>query len=180
MIKWVCWILIVAGSLLGWEWYYGRGIAVQPIQFNHAKHDGMGCNICHSGVPTKVQAELPSLSLCMNCHAVPPVKDKEAVALWDKAKDAPDTAPWESLYQVPEHVYFSHRTHLANWERTGITCSVCHGDIHKSSAPPHQALVGFSMNACITCHNDVAGYCKSCDKAGTELKPSTDCVACHR
>jgi predicted CXXCH cytochrome family protein len=71
--------------------------------------------------------------------------------------------PWNRIYDVPGHVYFSHRRHVAV---ASVECATCHGDIASSTTPPPAPLNDISMAFCIDCHE--------------KEKVTTDCNACHR
>ncbi|RMD84680.1 MAG: hypothetical protein D6808_06600 [Candidatus Dadabacteria bacterium] len=162
-------VCIFAGMLgIGYKWYSKRTMVVQPIQFNHLKHNKLSCEICHPGILKKAKAGLPSISLCANCHATSPDLSETGKKWWIYFlnKD-PEIVPWQPLYSVPKHAYFSHRRHLsiASKEKL-LSCPVCHGDIHKTERIPQKRLVNFSMEKCRRCHR--------------YWKVSTDCTACHR
>jgi len=70
---------------------------------------------------------------------------------------------WNRIYELPDHVYFSHRRHIALGK---IECAQCHGDIHAFETPPLIPFVALTMDFCIDCHD--------------EHKVNNDCLACHR
>lgn len=78
-------------------------------------------------------------------------------------KKSGEDIPWRRIYDVPSHVYYSHRRHVTV---AGIECATCHGDIGASTAPPRAPLNDISMAFCIACHE--------------EQEVTTDCNACHR
>ena len=136
----------------------------QPYPFNHAVHvRAAGCPLCHQGVRTGPQAGIPDLNFCTGCHAVPPGKPSPAAeAQWQRAAGG-ESVPWNRLYQLPPHLYFSHRRHvvLANRE-----CAECHGDLAQRTTPPSAPVRITKMRDCIACH---------------ELeKVTVDCTGCHR
>ena len=45
---------------------------IQPVSFSHNIHVdqlGMDCRYCHNGVEESWYSNIPSSSLCMNCHS---------------------------------------------------------------------------------------------------------------
>ncbi len=136
----------------------------QPIAFNHAKHvaNGIACTDCHSGVETQTRATLPELDTCMNCHQTALTESREEAKLRDAAA-AGKPISWQPLTQVPPHVFFSHRRHVAGAK---LACGECHGPIEKTTTPPPRALRTLTMNTCLGCHKE-----KGVD---------ADCNDCHR
>lgn len=136
----------------------------QPIQFNHKAHTAMGlqCNFCHQSVQTAAYATRPQTELCMTCHQAPVSASPEA----EKVKQYGETGraiPWEPIYEVASHVYFSHRRHVVAAE---IACEVCHGDMGSMEVPMARPAVDLSMDFCLGCH--------------ARRGASQDCDACHR
>jgi hypothetical protein len=136
----------------------------QPIAYNHAIHyseAGMDCTDCHTGVETQVRATIPSIKKCRSCHSEPK-GTSETEALVVEAVNANQEIPWQRIYQVPEHVFFSHRRHVKSGK---ISCMVCHGEVDQLTAPPTRPLVPIAMERCMHCHDN-----KSI---------SNDCITCH-
>ena len=71
--------------------------------------------------------------------------------------------PWQRVYRVPSHVYFSHRRHVT---LGGLDCAACHGDVKGSSVPVTRPAVVLDMKACMDCHQ--------------KRQASNDCDGCHR
>ncbi len=137
--------------------------AQQPLAFNHKKHvdGGLECSACHAGIADgTARARLPELDVCLNCHGsednpkTKPLRDFAA---------AGKPVPWKQVYHVPEHVYFSHRRHVASAK---LECAVCHGDMAAREAPVTRQTVPIRMERCVECHR--------------ERNVTTDCMACHR
>ena len=72
--------LMVSGSLMvAGIWYYFTPKysrvgyqPIQPIPYSHATHVGqlgLDCRYCHTGVERSWYANIPSPSVCMNCHS---------------------------------------------------------------------------------------------------------------
>lgn len=86
--------------------------------------------------------------------------EKAKVAAYLKSDE---DIPWNRIYDVPNHVYYSHRRHVTV---AGIECATCHGSIASTTTPPQAPLNDISMAFCIECHE--------------QEKVTTDCNACHR
>lgn len=135
----------------------------QPLAFNHAKHieNGLGCTDCHAGVQTQAKATLPTVDFCMTCHATALGSSKEEAKLRSIAA-AGQELPWAQLAQLPPHVFFSHRRHVAVAQ---LKCAECHGPVEQATAPP-RSWRRLDMNACINCHR--------------QHGVNADCNDCHR
>jgi len=157
---------------------------LQPIQFSHKHHAGLyeiDCQYCHTGTDRSQAAGVPSVELCMGCHAAFPdsYDELEGVAtlkqhwITDEEGKFVEGTPieWVQIHRLPEHVQFQHRAHV----NAGIDCQACHGDVQNMDkvylAPdtkwwpwglPTQKL---EMGWCVQCHR--------------ENDASQDCYACH-
>jgi hypothetical protein len=132
----------------------------QPVAFDHARHSGMGCGVCHQGVFQQARAGIPEAAVCLKCHATAP---RAAGALkWDETLRAQPMA-WVRVSRLPEHVMFSHRRHVA---QARLACASCHAGVGTSSAPPGRPPVRLDMDACLGCHQ----------REGA----NQDCAGCHR
>ena len=151
---------IVAGVAAAWLLLLPPAPAAQPLAFNHAKHRGMACTVCHRGAEEAARAGIPQGDTCLKCHASAPLA--RAQGLWDAAAKGADL-PWVRVTRVPEHVYFSHRRHV---RLARLECGSCHGDIGVRTAPPGRAATRLDMDSCIACHR--------------REDASQDCAACHR
>lgn len=134
--------------------------ATQPIAFNHVKHSGLGCAVCHRGAETGERAGLPEASLCFKCHATAPRAVQPGV--WDQAAKT-GRIGWVRVTSVPDHVMFSHQRHV---RIAGLECASCHADIGTRTTPPGRAPVRLNMDTCLSCHRREAA--------------SEDCAGCHR
>jgi hypothetical protein len=148
----------------------------QPIPFSHAHHAGkfqIDCQYCHSGTESSQAAGVPSVELCMGCHAqFPPAYDEiEGIRILKQHWEEKRPIEWQQVYRVPEHVQFKHNRHLA----AGFACQDCHGPVEKLDklelnpdtkwwfyGLPTQTL---EMGWCIKCHR--------------ENEASEDCLTCH-
>ncbi|MEI6668838.1 MAG: cytochrome c3 family protein [Acidobacteriota bacterium] len=157
------WLFAVLTPVVAVGWWYVMPAAVpvsQPIAFNHAKHQALACAVCHRGVESRSRATLPVFADCAKCHATAPagLSDDQ----W-KSFGGPQGIEWVRVTQVPDHVKFSHRRHVAS---ARLGCASCHADIGQRTTPPTMAPVRLDMKACLSCHHQ---------EGITE-----DCAACHR
>lgn len=139
-------------------------VPVQPIRYNHAIHisNGLGCEDCHVGARRNEKATLPGLDTCMQCHSEAVGQSPEEAKVRSFAGTS-QPIPWVRIMQLPEHVYFSHRRHVA---LGGMKCAECHGPMETRTEPPTKAFRPMKMDNCIECHR--------------ERKASNDCNDCHR
>lgn len=137
----------------------------QPVEYNHRLHVGkleLACDLCHETSTSGEVAGLPPLSTCAACHEEAngtSAEEKKVV----EAVRAGRAIPWVRLYELPRHVYFTHRRHVAI---ARITCERCHGEMRAQARPPPAALVALGMSDCIECHG--------------ERGAGRDCATCHR
>lgn len=137
----------------------------QPVAYNHSIHIndvGLECVECHVGVDNRVRATLPTIEICEACHSEMN-GDTEAELFVVNAVENNEEILWERIYELPDHVYFSHRRHTSLGK---IECSQCHGDIQDFETPPLVPLIALTMEFCMDCHD--------------EHKVNNDCLACHR
>ena len=166
-----CWIIVI-----GWDWainigvYGGEEVAhykpEQPIAFNHTLHAGkmaINCQYCHSSAEKSKHAGIPSASVCMNCHKAVAegtntgtaeiAKIYEAVG-WDPAAQkytgVEKPIKWVKVHNLPDHVAFSHATHVAIGK---IECQKCHGPVDTEFDVAEQ-WSPLTMGWCIQCHNE--------------------------
>ncbi len=132
----------------------------QPLAFNHSRHTGIACAVCHRGVETAARAGIPQGDFCLKCHATTPVP--RAQGLWDDAAKG-GRLHWTRVTHLPDHVYFSHRRHVGV---ARLECRSCHASVGEGPAPPGRAPVRLDMNSCLACHRSEGA--------------SLDCAACHR
>jgi hypothetical protein len=137
----------------------------QPIAFNHQKHTGdlgIDCSACHQFYTEASHSGLPMLSTCMVCHSGAQTDSPEEQKIRDLAAAGQDDV-FRKLFRMPDHVFYSHRRHVAI---ANLPCERCHGGIARTERPPEKPLVRISMDFCLDCHR--------------HEKASTDCTACHR
>ncbi len=136
----------------------------QPISFNHNKHieADVECSECHQYFETSRFSGLPEIEVCTDCH-----EDDESESAGIKILlgyiERQENIPWKRVYDVADHVFYSHRRHVVS---AGLPCAGCHGDIAALSAPPPHPLVDQTMAWCLDCH----------ERSGQ----TTDCIQCHR
>ncbi len=146
----------------------------QPIFFSHKVHPGnnqISCLYCHGGAWDSKMAGVPSLNVCMNCHAA--INDYKGEPLHrEDGKEVDGTAEiqklysytgydpkagkytepgkeiaWVKIHNLPDHVYFNHSQHI----RAGkVQCQTCHGPITEMNEVKQFAEL--SMGWCINCH----------------------------
>ncbi len=137
----------------------------QPIAYNHSVHVKkleLACETCHETSRSGEVAGLPAVSTCAACHQEANGTSPEEKMVVD-AVGAGRDIPWARLYDLPRHVYFTHRRHVAV---AGIACERCHGDMGSQTRPPPSPLVALTMDGCMECHR--------------ERGASRDCDVCHR
>lgn len=133
-----------------------------PIPFDHTIHAGryaIPCLSCHAFADKSPVAGIPSLQRCMGCHRFV-ASDKPAIRGMTRMFREGKSASWPRVYDLPDHVYFTHRMHV----RAGLDCSVCHGSV--AAMPIVRLQHSLDMGWCVDCHR--------------ERGASRDCVTCHK
>lgn len=135
----------------------------QPIPFSHRLHvtdKDIDCRFCHTGVDRIHQAGLPPVQTCMHCHQVIITEHPEIRRLRNYY-DSDEPVPWQRVFVVPDHVYFTHRVHTNIGE---LECEDCHGPIGEMDRlfQPRKMEMGF----CLECHRPRGA--------------SVDCWTCHQ
>jgi len=160
-------LLAVLAALLGvmiffYYIYPHSGIGKeQPVAFSHRVHatdKKIDCRFCHNLVDKSVNAGIPSIAKCFYCHNLIITQHPQIVKL-KRYKDMNEPVPWVRVYNVPDHVRFSHKRHIAK----NLDCTNCHGDI---KAMDRITYTKFEMGFCVTCHR--------------EKEANLDCAACHK
>lgn len=137
----------------------------QPIAYSHRVHVkqlGIECETCHETSRSGEVAGLPGISTCSACHQEANGTSPEELVVVQAVRAGQDP-PWVRLFDIPRHVYFTHRRHVAV---AGIACERCHGDMGAQARPPPRALVALTMDACLECH--------------LQQGAARDCDVCHR
>jgi hypothetical protein len=149
---------------------------VQPIQFSHKHHAGLygiECLYCHSGTERSASAGVPSVEVCMGCHAQFPASYDELEGIRTLKDHWERKAPieWLQVHRLPEYVQFRHNRHV----KAGVACQDCHGPVESMDKVtitedtiwwpwllPSQTL---EMGWCVDCHR--------------RNHASQDCYTCH-
>src|SRR5512134_2160291 len=137
----------------------------QPVAYDHSVHVKkleLACQHCHETSVDGEVAGLPAIATCAACHQEANGTSAEERKVVEAVAAGREIA-WERLYEVPRHVYFTHRRHVAI---ARIACERCHGDMGAQTRPPPAPLVALTMDACMDCHG--------------ERGASRDCDVCHR
>ncbi len=133
----------------------------QPLPFSHKLHTQFlrECSDCHKISEDGWAMEYPPEEKCMTCHAT--IKtDSEFIKKLAGYAARKEPVPWVQVYEVPDYVYFSHRTHVT---KAKLDCESCHGPVRERDVIVKEKPT--SMRACIDCH---------------KLKgASTGCRTCH-
>lgn len=160
MKRYVALALVTLGVAAAWIVALPSAAIDQPIAFPHAKHQGVGCTVCHRGAAASARAGVPDAALCAKCHATAPAGSGRA---WDAAAGAGSPIAWVQVTRLPDHVMFSHRRHVT---LARLDCSSCHGDMARRTTPVGRAPVRLEMTTCLSCHRNEGA--------------AEDCAACHR
>ena len=137
----------------------------QPLAFNHRIHieeAGVECTDCHLYALSGVRATIPNTGVCSDCHDAPSTESETELRLLEYV-EAEQSIPWQKVYWLPDHVFFSHRRHAVVAE---IECETCHGSMADRSEPVSRQAVPITMDGCMDCHD--------------EQGASNDCILCHR
>ena len=143
----------------------------QPFPFPHDLHAGtrkIDCKYCHRGTESGNHAGVPAVADCWACHqnllgkgtsGTEVIKREDVKRLLTEYVEQKKEIKWYKVYDMPEHVKFSHRAHI----NAGFDCVECHGKVEeqkvvKMKQKPH-------MGWCIQCHRD--------------NNAPTDCTVCH-
>ncbi len=191
----ICYFLAVNAIFIGHSPYYQPD---QPVKFSHKVHAGQNgteCIYCHSYAPYSKIAGIPPENVCMNCHLL--VRNGSRSGAFEIAKiiehyETQKPFEWVRVYNLPDHVFFSHAQHVS---AGGISCQTCHGPVETMDII--RINQDLTMGWCINCHrttnvkfNENAFYSQYKvlkDKIGSgELKNvtvdmigGTECMKCH-
>jgi hypothetical protein len=193
----LCFVVLVwAVPLMNYNTQVGF-TPTQPVPFSHKHHvSGLGidCRYCHDSVELASNAGMPATATCMTCHSqiwtnaaiLAPVRES-------LAEDKP--LQWQSVYTLPDYVYFDHSIHVAK----GVGCTECHGPI--GDMPLTYKATTLYMSWCLDCHRNPAPHLRPPDAvfdphwrrsastpSGRQLmsfyrihpRTLTDCSVCHR
>lgn len=191
----ITWVLVVDAIALGRSPDYSPD---QPIKFSHQIHAGQNqtdCLYCHSYAPESKTAGIPGQNVCMNCHLL--VRNGTRSGMFEIAKvissyDDKKPIEWIKVYNLPDHVFFSHAQHVSVG---GIGCAECHGEVQEMARI--KQVSDLSMGWCIDCHrtrkvnfqdNSFYSHYKGLadkmqigdiDSIMVERVGGTECMKCH-
>ncbi len=158
--------LVVGAGVVGVTYYFTPKYTrvgyqpVQPVAFSHAIHSGqlgLDCRYCHSAVEKSWFSNVPSASVCMNCHNQV-LKDDPQLALVRESHQSGAALPWVQVHKLPDYVYFNHSVHV----NRGVSCVECHGPVHRMDEVYHAKPL--SMAFCLECHRNPAEKIRPLDK----------------
>jgi hypothetical protein len=155
-------LFILLLVVFGYHWTFYEEAPDQPIAFSHKKHVGeleLECLTCHTYVEVSIHANVPAVSICMSCHenvATDKPEIQKLTAFWQEKKPI----PWAQVYQVKDHVYFSHKRHII----AGLDCSNCHGEVEVMDKI--RRVRSLKMGWCVDCHRS--------------KEAPLDCYTCHK
>jgi hypothetical protein len=176
-------IVVFVGLAFGYWVNWSVSAVKQPIEFPHKTHiaQKIPCTGCHQRAEKDLVAGRPPTALCLACHAGGDSKSAEISklkAFGDKGQDI----PWQRVWRLPAHVFFSHRVHVTVAK---LACQSCHGPMETLDRPPPRPLKTLAMEDCIACHS------KSKSNAIRKINVAhpanvsaqrlvNDCIVCHR
>lgn len=125
---------------------------IQPVPYSHKTHVeqlGLDCRYCHSAVEKSWYANIPSPSVCMNCHSQVLATDARLAPIRDSFKSG-EPISWIQIHRTPDFVYFNHAVHV----NRGVSCVSCHGQINEMVEVRHEKPL--TMAFCLDCHRNPA------------------------
>ena len=170
----------------------------QPVKFSHAVHAGQNntdCIYCHSYAPYSKTAGFPAENICMNCHLLVRNGTRSGVFEIGKVISAFENRKpieWIKVYNLPDHVFFSHAQHVGAGE---LTCRECHGTVEEMGRIGLNSEL--TMGWCINCHRtmnvnfnnnrfytEYAGLeakikNRETDSINVNMIGGTECMKCH-
>jgi len=190
---------LIASLLIGWVAFppllYSQ--KKQPVDFNHALHNGLvdnGCESCHFFREDGTYSGVPKLAQCIECHEEANSEDPEEIKFVEEYVKKEREVPWLVYSRQPACVFFSHAAHV---KTAKMDCVTCHGPIGESeSLKPYQQnrITGYSrdiwgenilgvkrnswdrmkMDDCAECH------ATSGVSAGSVQTQKDGCLVCHK
>jgi hypothetical protein len=191
----IVYTFVVTGLAIGRSKDYAPD---QPVKFSHKVHAGQNgteCIYCHSSAPYSKSAGIPPVNVCMNCHLI--VRNGTRSGTMEiskilKANDEKAPIKWIKVYNLPDHVFFSHAQHVG---AGGISCQKCHGKVEEHDVISQ--VTDLSMGWCIDCHRntkvnfednlfyteykDLIGKIKKgeIDSVTVDMIGGIECMKCH-
>ncbi|MFC2171593.1 cytochrome c3 family protein [Acidobacteriota bacterium] len=153
----------------------------QPIAYSHVQHPGelkMDCQYCHSNVDTAAHANIPTVKVCMGCHAEIESKDDQGIVKPEVAKlkkhwEEKKPIEWINVHNLADFVYFDHSRHI----KAEIECEECHGDVKTMDRV--QRVNSLKMGWCLDCHQKPPPEDYPITD-GRKTWASVECFTCHR
>jgi len=137
-----------------------RAAKPQPLPFSHKLHTQFlqECQDCHQVSSDGWTMGYPPEAKCMTCHATIKV-DSPAIKKLAEYAAQKKPVPWVQIYEVPDYVYFSHRTHV---NKVKLDCEACHGPVRARDVLTKEKPT--SMAACVSCHQGKGAPtgCRTC------------------
>lgn len=131
----------------------------QPLPFSHKLHvaQGLKCQGCHVNPEPGEQMTFPTTAKCMTCHNDVAV-EKSAIKKLAEYQQKKEAVPWVRVYQNPDWVWFSHRSHLAKQAK----CEQCHGAVAEREVMFKEKPI--TMESCMNCHRETnaSNACNFC------------------
>lgn len=139
----------------------------QPIKFSHKLHAGdnqIDCNYCHYGARKGKHSNIPSASVCMNCHMNisegPNYGETEIAKIYDAVGWDSENAKyienyevkpikWIRIHNLPDLAYFNHSQHVTAGQ---VACETCHGAVKEMEEVYQYSPL--TMGWCINCHRE--------------------------
>jgi len=125
----------------------------QPVKFSHKVHagqNGTDCIYCHSSAPNSKSAGIPPVNVCMNCHLLVRNGTRSGsmeISKVIRAFEEKKPIEWIKVYNLPDHVFFSHAQHVSAGK---IACQKCHGKVEENDVI--RQVTDMSMGWCVNCH----------------------------
>lgn len=144
---------------------------VQPLNFNHTKHEDSSCEDCHFFRPNGTYSGIPDIQNCKQCHEEPITDSEQERILVEEYINKDREIPWLVYAWQPDNVYFSHAPHHV----AKLECVRCHRDVGTDG----DELPLFYENR-------LTGYSKStmkmieCEKCHAERGATNACQMCHK
>ncbi|MEE9461408.1 MAG: hypothetical protein V3V53_06235 [Bacteroidales bacterium] len=171
----------------------------QPIKFSHQIHAGqnkINCLYCHNTAEHSKSAGIPSATVCLNCHQLV-VREGTRSGSFEinkilRAVVNNEPIVWNRVYNLPDHVFFSHAQHVKVGQ---LECAECHGTVEDMHII--RQFNDLSMGWCVNCHRDSEvqfidnAFYEKYEKLHQELKEGkrerisvediggTECMKCH-
>lgn len=181
----------------------------QPIKFSHRIHAGdnkIDCNYCHYGARKSMVSNIPSASVCMNCHTYIQEGAETGTEEINKIYAAVGFDPeegkyiedyeeqpinWVRIHDLPDLSYFNHSQHVT---AGNVKCQTCHGPVEEMDEVYQYSPL--TMGWCVNCHRETEVDVKSNayysdmheklkEKYGADAKITVDmiggleCGKCH-